>query len=540
MSRRPLLLPSALLLFACIALLPACKKKTPDSGGGPGGDAPANVSSEHVLFVHLKMKDVLDSQLFAEVKKAFAKDTDLWDKVEQEVAKELGGVKPTDIESVTVCITEVPERDMPKLVLILTANKPINKAGIPKLAGKKADARGFYPANQALAHFPDDKTLVLIHPDLAQKYLDGYAKDRSGWPMSADLQKAAAGHTLFAVADVSKLPTQMLPREAQQFSALLAARRVTLVADLKDKEISASVRATFPDAAAAEKAKGKVQELVGMASKAVDEFASKGTSDLPALKPAVTEAQRTLKGLKVELSGSDLIVAGSYKVTFDIGAAMAEAAKKVQQAAARMSASNNFKQIGLALHNMHDNIGKVPVHGVGPKGQPLTKATDKPLLSWRVAILPYIEQDNLYRQFKLDEPWDSEHNKKLIEKMPKIFEPVGKPTKPGYTHTQMVVGPNALQPPVARIPATFPDGTSNTIAVIEAAEPVIWTKPDDVMLPGKELPKDLRKKFGGISPGGFNALFWDGSVRFIRDTVSDRALGALLSPAGGEVIGDDW
>jgi prepilin-type processing-associated H-X9-DG protein len=171
---------------------------------------------------------------------------------------------------------------------------------------------------------------------------------------------------------------------------------------------------------------------------------------------------------------------------------------------------------------------------------PLQNAKDKPLLSWRVAMLPFIEQDALYREFKLDEPWDSEHNKKLIEKMPKLFAPDNKSGKPGYTHFQMVIGPNALLPVGTRMPASFPDGMSNTIAVVEAAEPVIWTKPDDVMLPGKELPKDLKRRFGGLWPGGFNVLMWDGSVRFVKDSVSDRTLGLLLDPRDGQPIPNDW
>ena len=60
------------------------------------------------------------------------------------------------------------------------------------------------------------------------------------------------------------------------------------------------------------------------------------------------------------------------------------------------------------------------------------------------------------------------------------------------------------------------------------------------MLPGKELPKDFRKKFGGQFPGGFNVLLWDGSVRFIPDTVSDRTLGLVLDPKDGNVIPSDW
>src|SRR5262245_59728137 len=80
----------------------------------------------------------------------------------------------------------------------------------------------------------------------------------------------------------------------------------------------------------------------------------------------------------------------------------------------RRTSQNNLKMVRLAMHNFHDAMGRFPAATAYAKN-------GKPLLSWRVAILPYIEEDALYRQFKLDEPWDSPHNKKLIAKMPKIY-----------------------------------------------------------------------------------------------------------------------
>jgi prepilin-type processing-associated H-X9-DG protein len=545
MPLRPSRVLPAILLLTAIVLIPACKKKAPDGGGGdPPG--PSGGSSGYVLFAHLKTKDVLDSDLFAEVKKAFAKEGgNVWDMAEQEVAKNLGGIKPTDVDSVAVFVTEVPERDVPKFVLILAANKPINKAGVFNLGPQtKPDARGFYRVRQnaGLIHFPDDKTLVALHPDLADKYLAGYAKDRGGWPMTADLKAAAVRHTLYAEVDVTKVPRAMLDAVPdKEFAPLLKAQRLTVAADLKGKEISATVRAAFPDADAATKARDTAQKLVGMATGVVDQFASKGAADLGAFLPAVKEAQRALKAIKIEASGSELTVAGSYKIDFDLGAVAADAAKKVREAAVRMTDSNNLKQIGLALHTYADaNGGPLPVHAVTTKGQPLKNAKDKPLLSWRVAILPYIEQEALYREFKLDEPWDSEHNKKLIAKMPTTFAPANKSGKPGHTHLQMVIGPGAMDPVGVRIPATFKDGMSNTIAVVEAATPVIWTKPDDVMLPEKDPPKDLKKKFGGLHRNGFNVLLWDGSVRFISDSIDERTLRLLLDPKDGQPIPGDY
>jgi len=87
--------------------------------------------------------------------------------------------------------------------------------------------------------------------------------------------------------------------------------------------------------------------------------------------------------------------------------------------AGRGQSNNNLKQIAIAFHQYHDTYKSLPLHAI------YSKDGKTPLLSWRVAILPFIEQDALYKQFKLDEPWDSEHNKKLIPLMPRIYMPVG-------------------------------------------------------------------------------------------------------------------
>src|SRR5262245_46259476 len=346
MPRRPLVLPTAALLLACLAVLPACKKNKPDGGGGgvePGPDGvPPAASSEYVLFARLNVKDVLDNPLFAEIKQAVDKagGTAEWDKMEQEFAKEIGGLKPTDIDAVTACVTEVPPRGVPKFIVILTARKSIDKTSVFGLGPQsRPDARGFYNARKqgegGLLHFPDDKTLVLVHPDLAQKYLDGYAKDRTGWPLTGELTGAAAGHTLFATAQLTKLPPEIVgalgKAEGGEFAPLLAVRALTLTADLKGKELSVAARATFPDAAAAGKARDTVRNLIGMALGEIDKvMAGKELPELTPLMPAVKEAHRALKEAKVEVSGSDLTVAGSYKADFDITAMINDAVPKIR------------------------------------------------------------------------------------------------------------------------------------------------------------------------------------------------------------------
>ena len=550
---RSLTTPAVILLIACTTVLPACKKNSPGTGAdnpNPGTTPPAAVNSDYLFFAHLNAKDIRESQLVAEIKEAFVKAGGMaeWDRAESEVASVLGGVKPTEIDSVTLCVTEFSSRGEPGVVMIVKANKPLVKASVFGLGPQaKSDARGFYSVRGMWAqiHFPDDKTLVLLHPDVADKYLDGYAKDRAGWPMTAEMTKAAAGHTLFAVAQLTKLPSKVADKlggpVGQVAGPFLSARTVTVIGDLKGKEISVAARVAFADAATAAKAKETATGVIAMGTKFNEESMNgKKATENAWASPVLKEALRSLKEAKVDVTGSDLTVSGNYKAEFDIGPIVQEAVKQVRASALRMTALNNLKQIGLGVHIYADaNNSQLLVHGIGPKGAPLKNATEKPLLSWRVALLPYIEQNALYKEFKLDEPWDSEHNKKLIAKMPKIYAPVAKPGKEGYTHLQMVIGPNAMQPAQFNI-VNVPDGLSNTIAVVEASEPVIWTKPDDVMLPGKELPKDFRKKFGGQFPKGFNVLMWDGSTRFVYDSVSDQTLARAIDPKDGLPLGDDW
>jgi prepilin-type processing-associated H-X9-DG protein len=213
------------------------------------------------------------------------------------------------------------------------------------------------------------------------------------------------------------------------------------------------------------------------------------------------------------------------------GLAVVELVERLHGSAGRMQSQNNLKQLALATINYADTFGHLPAQAVfGQDG--------KPQLSWRVMILPYIEQDALYKEFHLDEPWDSEHNKKLLARMPKTFAMPGSPK--GTTDTSYLgfVGKGAFfeGKKGLKFPAEFSDGTSNTIMFVEAAKGVPWTKPEDLPFdPDKELPK-----LGGHFPGGFNVGMCDGSVRFISNKISKETLKAAITRNGGEVLGPDF
>ncbi|WP_165251037.1 DUF1559 domain-containing protein [Paludisphaera soli] len=207
------------------------------------------------------------------------------------------------------------------------------------------------------------------------------------------------------------------------------------------------------------------------------------------------------------------------------------AVQAAREAARRAQCVNELKQIGLAAHNYHDAHGAFPADIVDKDG--------KPLLSWRVAILPYLDRQELYEKFKLDEPWDSDHNKPLLEEMPGFLlcpsRPSGDKTRTPY---QGFAGPGAIFEPgrKARI-ADITDGTSFTLLAVEGEADVPWTKPADLPFDPEARPSFYGA--GSRHPGGFNALFADGSVHFLKRTINALTLKALITRDGGEVVATD-
>ncbi|HEY1381054.1 MAG TPA: sigma-70 family RNA polymerase sigma factor [Gemmataceae bacterium] len=242
-------------------------------------------------------------------------------------------------------------------------------------------------------------------------------------------------------------------------------------------------------------------------------------------------------------------------------------------AAQRRRSMNNLKQIMIAVHNYHDANSRLPADIRGKDG--------KPLLSWRVEILPYLEQDNLYKQFKLDEPWDSEHNLKLLHHMPVSYRAGIEPKDSTHTYYQAFAGPGTpLHPTVARgggrpagpegLPGvggpgggpqggagpggSFPgpgadgpglppgqgggpavrigditDGTSNTLGVVEAGPPVPWTKPADI-------PFDPQRPVTLVTPfrNEWHAAMMDGSAHALKRDINPFLLRKLIVMNDGE------
>lgn len=259
-----------------------------------------------------------------------------------------------------------------------------------------------------------------------------------------------------------------------------------------------------------------------------------GTSQVPeAMRNYVSRlSEEIMTMLKPQRQGSELVMElenqGGMATSGVLVGLLLPAVQAAREAARRMSSSNNLKQIMLAFHNYENTFRKLP--------DAISRDEEgKPLLSWRVAILPFIEQQQLYQQFHLDEPWDSEHNIKLLEKMPPVYVDPSLSLPPGMTIYQASVGEGQLlNAEKATRFRDVTDGLSNTIAVFEAnAENAVpWTKPTDVEI-DQQNPLD---SMGKHRPGGFNVGFADGSVKFISDSIDPETFWKLLTRAGGEVV----
>ena len=228
------------------------------------------------------------------------------------------------------------------------------------------------------------------------------------------------------------------------------------------------------------------------------------------------------------VNGDEIAINGAYSYSIPtIGVLtflLLPAVQAAREAARRMQSSNNVKQLLLAMLN----------HESAYRQFPLRATVDKnggKLLSWRVALLPYLEENALYNEFHQDEPWDSPHNIQLVDRMPAIFRHPSSLAEKGHT---VYLAPyrddtiwNSKKPKMN----TITDGTSNTIAIVEVQDEyaVPWTKPEDLDL------NDL-ENFSLLRAPTAQAGFFDGSVRTISNAIDSETLEALVTSQGGEVV----
>jgi hypothetical protein len=250
------------------------------------------------------------------------------------------------------------------------------------------------------------------------------------------------------------------------------------------------------------------------------------------IAPTETD-EKILEHFKPRLRKHRILYSLTEKVLDRSCSLMVESATQATLAARATAVStvttSRIKSIILAFHNYHDKQNKLP---------PLytENAEGKPLHSWRVLLLPYLEENELYKKIKLDEPWDSEHNKQFHNVVVDAYkDPLQ--LKKGMCRLVAIIG-SPMQPKVETSFADLEDGTSNTVAVVELREPFCWMDPTaDITV--EEFSKPLDGKdvsIGNPNGNGIALGYWDSSTKRIPITTPPDILKAIATPKGGEKV----
>ncbi|MEX2121161.1 MAG: DUF1559 domain-containing protein [Pirellulales bacterium] len=445
-------------------------------------------------------------------------------------------------------------RQSPAAVFILRSSGPQDWSKFTSAVAPKADEASYLgqtyfktAAPADLAYFtPDDRTIVLGgQRQVMAQILSARRPKQHAW--AAKLERMS-GSPLVVMVDV-KAVRGVLPQPRSQGpqGALFAALAPlwedidTLVAGAKlDEGLVVEAIAACQSAEQAQRVQETGQAAITLARNAFGEIKKQMAAAPPEAAGAMLlfaeAAEELLSTAQIEQGQDDPntvhVAAASSLDALAALHTLLPAVGSARQAAGRAQSANNLKQIALAMHNYHDVHGKLPSAVVlGPDG--------KTPHSWRVAFLPYLDQAELYKQYRIDEPWDSENNLKVLEKMPAVFRAPG--ADPNSHNTSYFLLTGEVTPFDGSRSTRFSeirDGTSYTIMAVEARRDIPWTKPEDIAYdPDKPLPE-----LGGYFSGGFNVAMMDGSVRFLstsgqgQPAISESMLRALLTMAGGEAV----
>ncbi|MDC0935689.1 DUF1559 domain-containing protein [Pirellulales bacterium] len=258
--------------------------------------------------------------------------------------------------------------------------------------------------------------------------------------------------------------------------------------------------------------------------------------DATALPSSDVIARHLRPGVSTVTHGSDgfhftahtsLPGGGNLAAAAPIGVAMLlPAVQSARRAAHSVQEINHLKQIALAVHNYHDTMGRFPSNIYDEDG--------KALLSWRVQLLPYLEQQALFDQIQMDEPWDSPANRRMGQVLPVTYSSVSEEIPPGKTRCVALASPLTIMPGDEKLSfRNIRDGTSNTILCVQASPDaaVDWMKPDDIEF-------DPESPFAGLESvhGSFTTALCDGSVHTISLAIPEDAMRALATRDGREVV----
>ena len=392
---------------------------------------------------------------------------------------------------------------------------------------------------------PDDRTAVVAEEVLLRDVITDRHAPAPPYPWDEAWKRVDKGQLMIAV-DMRWFRRQVVRAEdrtsrgsltLETFAPLYEkARSYAVSLDASDRSMTLDLVAAAGSPENARPVAETLQAVLTLGKNAVGGLRRdpppSGGSGREAAEWLLGAADSVLEKARIETTGSLVRVHAESPVDLAEGIRrLTPTLANVQAARRRVQSVNNLKQIGLAFHNFHNANNRFPAAINKDKG-PFP-------YSWRVAILPYIEQQDLYNQYRFDEPWDGPNNRKLIDRMPALYAyPAfdGTPSSRSSPSYFVFTGDSTIGGVEGGSQLSqITDGTSNTILAVEARRDIPWTRPEDLPFD----PKAPLAGLGGFTPDGFNALFCDGAVRHLKKSINTMVLKALITRDGGEVISTD-
>jgi hypothetical protein len=259
-------------------------------------------------------------------------------------------------------------------------------------------------------------------------------------------------------------------------------------------------------------------------SVALNKIGDNAMSDLHFIPEEVTPIPR--RGLRLTTLMVWVLVIGG------LAGVLGRAVRQAREAA-RASQCFCIKQIAVAFYNYHDTYGSFPPAYVAD-------ANGKPMHSWRVLILPFLEQSSLYSSYSMAEPWDGPNNRKLLDQRPSVYHCPSRDCGPTLTSYVAIVGPGTGFPgsTSTRI-SDIHDGTEQTILIAEVANvDILWTEPRDLDVRTMSwiINDPSKPSISSFHERAPTLLFADGSVRGFSKFPSPMMLKAMTTIDGHDPV----
>ncbi|MBY0523375.1 MAG: DUF1559 domain-containing protein [Gemmataceae bacterium] len=553
------LVRSALVALAAMAL--ASPSLAAESKLPPDLDL---VPREAVGFVHFRAADVWKSELMTDVRRL----VDRAGKKAIDTFLRRFAPDPSTIDRVTIVLVNPRDIDYPfppagpeavSALVIVTTNKPYDRLQVTQALGQreKVYRRNVYHFNEDLwsgLALVDRHNFVIGSEDSLIRWFDMTRTRKDNGALQNALETAAGKHPVTLGLNMQALAKEkqieFLPPPVQK---LFQAQAAVFTFDVA-KEVRLNVRLDYANEDQAKDGQKALRETLdvfcgalGQAIPMLEKSLENEGDGNPAgeltenfaklvglglmrdvdglLKDATIQRDKTLVQLPLTYKGLE---ANNAAVLFMMGISTIGTRSNVTFArvGAALGVDNvnpyeaHLKKLAEGLEKYHKDKGSYPPPAI-------YDGDGRPVLSWRVALLPYLGQDELYKEFRLNEPWDSLHNKKLLKKLPAVYQSVGGDGGQYKTANLLFTGEGTIF--VGKTGTKKTDVAPGTILVVDAGDATVyWSKPADLAYADDQ---PIKRFFGKHGFGSLQALTIDGKLRAIEQNIDEKELRALIKKA---------